>query len=194
MRSRNASSDPAVCSASATVASLADWITIALSSSSTVITSPTSSQISEPPMELANALVVTCCSSVSSPRSMASMNNRIDMIFVTDPHARRSWAFCSYSTVPVVPSIRIADLAGTSPNSAHAGTHRAHPVIHTASIAAANCRIRLIDCIPLLPIRLTVFGLFICGQAEIMRGMRRFRRRCAAVRRGTGRVRCRFDR
>ena len=90
------------------------------SKSSKVITSPTSSQISEPPMELANSLTVTSSVNDTCPESSASMNSSSDITFVTEPQARLSCEFLSYNTAPVSADIRIADFASTPSISAAA--------------------------------------------------------------------------
>ena len=84
IRSTKAASVPARCSATATAQSFAEPTAIALSISSNVSCSPGSSQICVPPIEQAYSLPVIMVSSVTSPRSSASIANSMVMIFVTD--------------------------------------------------------------------------------------------------------------
>ena len=109
MRLVNASSEPEMCSAMATAQSLAELTAMHLSISSTLICSPSLSQIWLPPMELAWALAVTMSLVSSWPLSSCSMMSSSVMIFVTLAGDRFSSAFFSYNTVPVERSIRIAD-------------------------------------------------------------------------------------
>ena len=109
MRLVNASSEPEMCSAMATAQSLAELTAMHLSISSTLICSPSLSQIWLPPMELAWALAVTMSLVSSWPLSSCSMMSSSVMIFVTLAGDRCSSAFFSYNTVPVERSIRIAD-------------------------------------------------------------------------------------
>lgn len=91
IRSTKAASVPARCSATATAQSFADPTAIALSISSSVSCSPGSSQICVPPIEQACSLPVIMVSSVTSPRSSASIASSMVMILVTDA----GWSFSS---------------------------------------------------------------------------------------------------
>ena len=109
-----ASSLPETASASTTAASLALMITVALSRSSTVICSPSSSQMSDPPMEAAWAEAVSSWSRESSPASRASKVSSNVITLVMEAQARRSWAPFSNSTCPVEASISTAAGAVTA--------------------------------------------------------------------------------
>ena len=142
MRSTNAASLPAMCSARATAQSLAETTATHLMMSETLICSPCSSQIWLPPMLSARAEAVTVSSGESAPESMASAASRSVMIFVTDAGARRALSSLAYSTVPVTFSISTALGAFTStaadaavPSAASAGTDA---VRSSASAIAAN--------------------------------------------------------
>ena len=114
IRSTKAPSLPETCSARAMEASLADFTAAALTSSSTVICSPGSSQIWLPPMEAACSEQVTGSSHRMEPSSMASMTSRRVMILVMEAGGMGSWAFFSKSSWPLPASRRTADRAGSS--------------------------------------------------------------------------------
>ena len=105
------SSLPATASPSATVASFAEAITAAFKRSSTVMVSPGSSHICEPPILLACSLAVITSSTDNSPRSIASIIRSSDIIFVIDAGGSFSSAFISYKIFPVFTSNKIADFA-----------------------------------------------------------------------------------
>ena len=98
MRSTNASSLPATASAKTTVASFALITTHALMRSSTVICSPSLSQMSEPPMPAACAEAVSTSSRCSVPASIASNTSKSVITFVMDAQGRCTWADFSYNT------------------------------------------------------------------------------------------------
>ena len=101
MRATKASIVPHRCSASAAHASLADTTAAALTSSSTVMISPGSSQIWDPPIPAAVAEQVTFSSHDSCPSAMASITSSSVITFVTEAIGRCSRAFCSNSTAPL---------------------------------------------------------------------------------------------
>ena len=76
--------EPAIYSPKAVQASFAEATITALSSSSTVIVSPTSSHICEPPIATAFSPAVTLSSSVILPLSIASSTKSILISFVTE--------------------------------------------------------------------------------------------------------------
>ena len=80
----NASLEPAMCSPRATHASFAEPTSAALISSLTVMVSPGSSQIWEPPIDAAYSLQVTVSSIVILPASSASNTNSMVMILVIE--------------------------------------------------------------------------------------------------------------
>ena len=90
-----AASEPQICSAMATAQSLAELTAMHLIISSTVICSPSLSQIWLPPMAHALVLAVTTASVESRPLSSCSKMSSSVMIFVTLAGERRSSAFFS---------------------------------------------------------------------------------------------------
>ena len=108
------SSVPLTSSASATAASLALATIVAFTISSTLMVSPGSSQISEPPMDAAWAEAVTVSSHCIFPLSSASMTKISVITLVIEAQALTSWEFFSNSTVPVSASIRTAAGAESS--------------------------------------------------------------------------------
>ena len=95
IRSTKAASLPAICSATATLASLPEDTAMHLIMVSRVCTSPAARYTWEPPMELAYSLVVTWSVRLTFPLSMASKVRSSVMIFVMLAGLRRSAAFCS---------------------------------------------------------------------------------------------------
>ncbi|MNV95936.1 hypothetical protein D3C71_1908840 [compost metagenome] len=95
IRSTNALSEPAIFSAIATEASLPEAIAMPLSISSTVISSPGSRKICEPPMDAAYSLVRTLSVNCSFPSSSASTVSSIVIIFVMLAGGSLSWLFFS---------------------------------------------------------------------------------------------------
>ena len=112
IRPTNASSLPAIISASATDASLALEIAVAFKRSSTVICSPALNQIWLPPIDSACSEQVTMSSIEMRPSSSASMTSSSVITLVIDAGGSTSSAFFSKSTRPLSCSIRIADFAG----------------------------------------------------------------------------------
>ena len=116
-----ASSLPDTASASTTAASLALIITVALMRSSTDMASPSSSQISEPPMEAAWAEAARVWSRDSWPLSRASNTRQSVITLVMEAQERTAWGSFSKSTRPVEASISTAEGAVSSRPSARAG-------------------------------------------------------------------------
>ena len=105
------SSVPPRYSAKATAASLPDAIATPFNNSSTVLTSPVSSNIVLPPIFLAFSLHVTLSSNLILPLSTASIVNSIVIIFVTEAGANFSSMLFSYRTFPEIGSISKNDFA-----------------------------------------------------------------------------------
>ena len=84
--------------------------------------SPSSSQMSLPPIEAACADAVMVSSKCSVPLSIASKTSKSVITFVIDAQGRRSCVFFSKRILPESASIRIAEGAETlSSSSAKAG-------------------------------------------------------------------------
>ena len=108
IRATKASSLPETASARTTAASLALMITVALIRSSTVICSPSSSQMSDPPMEAAWAEAVRVSVRDSFPASMASKVSSRVITLVMEAQGRCWWGSLSANTRPVEASISTA--------------------------------------------------------------------------------------
>ena len=96
-------------SAMATAASFPLATAIHLIMVSTVCISPSSRNTWEPPIDWAWALVITSSSSLMSPLSKASKIRSIVIILVILAGEQEASAFCSYMTVPVDASIKMAE-------------------------------------------------------------------------------------
>ena len=107
--STNALSLPATYSPRSVQASFAEAITTALNKSFTVIFSPTSSQICEPPLDTAFSVAATSSVSLILPLSIASSIRSIDINFVTEAGERCSYALFCLITSPVSRLISILD-------------------------------------------------------------------------------------
>ncbi|MPM29752.1 hypothetical protein SDC9_76293 [bioreactor metagenome] len=95
-------------SAIETAASFADAIAIHFVISAAVCVSPTSRNTCEPPIDAACSLTVTLSSHFIFPSLTASYIKRSVITFVTLAGGSFSSEFCSYKTVPVDASIKIA--------------------------------------------------------------------------------------
>ena len=114
----NASSVPDILSARVTTASFADPTHIALSKSLTVISSPASKYIWDPPIDAAVALTFTFSSSDKLPFSSSSIISIKLIILVIEAGAYLSFELLSWIISPVDASINIELLAlSVSPKS-----------------------------------------------------------------------------
>ncbi len=116
--STKAESLPAIYSPRSVQASFAEAIITAFSKSFTLICSPTSSQICEPPFDTAFSLAATISSSPILPLSIDSSIISILTILVTDAGDICSYAFSSLIISPVFIHISILDLTLISLSSA----------------------------------------------------------------------------
>ncbi|MPM96191.1 hypothetical protein SDC9_143349 [bioreactor metagenome] len=138
IRLTKASSLPETCSPSATAASLALAIAVAFNNSCTVICSPGSNQICEPPIELACGEQVTVSSRLILPESIASITSSSVIILVIDAGGIRVSASFSNKILPLSGSIKIAERQGIFVLTSAAAGRLSSSCAHTAPIGRAN--------------------------------------------------------
>jgi len=147
-----ASSLPAICSPIATHPSFADMTAMPFKTSWTLICSPVSRYIVDPPMLLACSLTVMVSFMDISPRSIASIARSIVMIFVTLAMGRFSCGAFENSTVPVLASTNTAlgavnCIAVSSPVSAFLEEGSPFSVAKTGAAAAKSRKSTITDAI-----------------------------------------------